>query len=163
MIEATFSNSYYERQLAQLIKYSNYSKLKLSKSQFEAILSKKNLKLRPKSELFADETAYGSAIGHLQINGQSYAIVKAKDAPKPIQSHLTKILNERELQVATLVVLGHSNQQIADRLKVSEWNITTHLRRIFVKLGVTNRAAMISRCTSLMTEATVAPLSTTCH
>lgn len=150
MIEATFSNSYYERQLAQLIKYSNYSKLKLSLSQFEAILSKKNLKLRPKSELDADDTAYSSAIGHLQINGQSYALVKAKDAQNPIQSHLTKILSDRELQVANLVVLGNSNQQIADRLKVSEWNISTHLRRIFVKLGVTSRTAMISRCASLI-------------
>jgi DNA-binding CsgD family transcriptional regulator len=151
MNEATFSTPYYESQLAQVIK-SNYGKLKLNKSQFEAILSKNNLKLRPKSELGAEDTVYGSAIGHLQINGQSYAIVKVKDTSNPIQSHLTKILSERELQVAALVALGHSNQQVADHLKVSEWSISTHLRRIFVKLGVSNRAAMIYRCVSLIRE-----------
>ncbi|NJK47402.1 helix-turn-helix transcriptional regulator [Candidatus Gracilibacteria bacterium] len=159
MNEATFSNPYYESQLAQVIK-SNYNKLKLSKSQFEAILSKNNLKLRLKSELIAEDTAYDSAIGHLQINGQSYAIVRVKNAPNPIQSHLTKILTERELQVAALVALGHSNQQVADRLKVSEWSISTHLRRIFVKLGVTNRTAMISRCASLSREVSAPSLST---
>lgn len=161
MNEATFSNSYYKRKLAQIIKNSDRSQLKLSKSQFEAILSKNYLKTRLKTNVAADgETVYGLAIGHLQINGQSYAIVKVKDAPNPIQSHLTKVLSELELQVATLVVLGHSNQQIADRLKVSEWSISTHLRRIFVKLGVSSRAAMISRCASLIREAATSPLLT---
>lgn len=151
MNEATFSTPYYESQLAQVLK-SNYSKLKLSKSQFEAILSKNNLKLRLKSELSADNTIHDTAVGHLQINGQTYAIVKAKEALDRIQSHLSKILSERELQVAALVALGYSNQQVADRLKVSEWSISTNIRRIFIKLGVKNRAAMISRCACLIRE-----------
>jgi ATP/maltotriose-dependent transcriptional regulator MalT len=65
---------------------------------------------------------------------------------RSLQSYLAEVLTQRELQVASLVVLGYSNQQVADRLKVSEWNIVTHLRRIFVKLGVTSRTDMISCC-----------------
>jgi DNA-binding CsgD family transcriptional regulator len=158
MNEATFSTPYYESQLAQVLK-SNYSKLKLSKSQFEAILSKNNLKLRLKSELNAEDTAHVAAVGHLQINGQTYAIVKAKEALDRIQSHLSKLLTERELQVAALVALGHSNQQVADRLKVSEWSISTNIRRIFIKLGVKNRAAMISRCACLIRETSASSVS----
>lgn len=61
-------------------------------------------------------------------------------------------MTQRELQIATLVALGYSNKQIANRLKISEWTISTHLRRIFIKLGVTSRAAMIYRCASLIQE-----------
>jgi DNA-binding NarL/FixJ family response regulator len=55
-------------------------------------------------------------------------------------------LTNRVLQIATLVACGHTNKQIADKLRISEWTVSTHLRRIFVKRGVNNRAAMVYQC-----------------
>jgi DNA-binding CsgD family transcriptional regulator len=90
----------------------------------------------------------GTGIGHCEINGRMYTILKLDTAPETRQ-HLADILTERELEIATLVALGQPNKQIADKLYISEWTVSTHLRRIFAKLGVHSRAAMVYRCMSL--------------
>jgi DNA-binding CsgD family transcriptional regulator len=59
-------------------------------------------------------------------------------------------LSRRELQIVVLVAEGCVNKQIADQLKISEWTVSTHLRRIFAKLSVDSRAAMVYRCLSLL-------------
>jgi DNA-binding CsgD family transcriptional regulator len=55
-------------------------------------------------------------------------------------------LTARELQIVALVADGRVNKQIAQELRISEWTVSTHLRRVFAKLGVDTRAAMVSRC-----------------
>jgi DNA-binding CsgD family transcriptional regulator len=73
---------------------------------------------------------------------------------EPISTDLdldpTDILTERELEIAILVALGRQNKQIAKQLNISEWTVSTHLRRIFTKLGVGSCAAMVYRCSSLI-------------
>lgn len=64
---------------------------------------------------------------------------------KILVNHLTR----RELEIVRLVAAGHVNKQIADELRISVWTVSTHLRRIFVKLGVDSRAAMTYRCAPL--------------
>jgi hypothetical protein len=44
-----------------------------------------------------------------------------------------------------MVADGHSNKIIADVLNISSWTVCTHVRRIFAKLGVGSRAAMVAR------------------
>jgi DNA-binding CsgD family transcriptional regulator len=51
-------------------------------------------------------------------------------------------LTPAERQVAELVAEGLTNRQIAERLVVCPRTVHSHLRRIFAKLGVTNRAAL---------------------
>lgn len=53
-------------------------------------------------------------------------------------------LSPREQAIAKLVAQGLSNKCIGIRLQISPWTVATHLRRIFVKLGVTSRTAMIT-------------------
>ena len=48
-------------------------------------------------------------------------------------------LTERELEVANLIVERLTNKEIARRLFLSEKTIETHIRNVFVKLGVTSR------------------------
>jgi DNA-binding NarL/FixJ family response regulator len=62
----------------------------------------------------------------------------------------TDVLTNRELQIATLVALGRVNKQIAADLHISEWTVSSHLRRIFSKLGVRSRAALAFRCASVI-------------
>ncbi|MEU2058481.1 response regulator transcription factor [Streptomyces bungoensis] len=48
-------------------------------------------------------------------------------------------LTPRERQVITLVAEGHTNQQIANRLAVSERTARTHVSNILAKLNLTSR------------------------
>ncbi len=105
------------------------------------------------------------------LNGRRYLMVPIDpepgpagraDAPAPVGPAATgslralprpgpaSLLTARELQIAALVAEGLVNKQIAAELSISEWTVSTHLRRIFAKLGVDTRAAMVGRCASIL-------------
>jgi two-component system, NarL family, response regulator LiaR len=48
-------------------------------------------------------------------------------------------LTEREVAVLKLIAQGLSNQEIADKLVISEWTVRTHVRNILGKLHLANR------------------------
>jgi len=54
-------------------------------------------------------------------------------------------LSPREQEIVRLVAEGYPNKIIAAELDISAWTVGTHLRRIFAKLGVGSRAAMVAR------------------
>lgn len=54
------------------------------------------------------------------------------------------LLSPRESEIARLVAKGLPNKTIAAILDISPWTVATHLKRIFAKLGVRSRAAMVS-------------------
>jgi ATP/maltotriose-dependent transcriptional regulator MalT len=54
----------------------------------------------------------------------------------------TDQLTRRERDVATLAAEGLSNRQIAEKLFLSSRTVELHLSRVFVKLGVSSRAAL---------------------
>ncbi len=54
-------------------------------------------------------------------------------------------LSPREAEIIHLVATGLPNKCIGAVLEISTWTVATHLRRIFAKLGVNSRAAMIAR------------------
>ena len=54
-------------------------------------------------------------------------------------------LSPREQEIVRMVAQGYPNKVIADVLEISTWTVGTHLRRIFAKLAVTSRAAMVAR------------------
>jgi len=81
------------------------------------------------------------------LEGRRYRLVPLDEASAPRRgSAAASLLTGRELQIVSLVAEGRVNKQIADQLRISEWTVSTHLRRIFAKLGVDTRAAMVSRC-----------------
>lgn len=52
------------------------------------------------------------------------------------------LLSPREQEIARMVAQGYANKTIASVLEISSWTVASHLRRIFVKLHVSSRAAM---------------------
>lgn len=57
----------------------------------------------------------------------------------------TALLSPRELEIARMVASGYPNKTIASVLEISSWTVASHLRRIFMKLQVSSRAAMATR------------------
>jgi DNA-binding CsgD family transcriptional regulator len=92
-----------------------------------------------------------SEIIRFEVKGQMCAILLVDEHhDREESSEITTLLTGRELQIATLVASGKVNKQIASELHISEWTVSTHLRRIFAKLGVSSRAAMVYLCASFI-------------
>ncbi|MBV6625893.1 MAG: response regulator transcription factor [Rivularia sp. (in: Bacteria)] len=67
--------------------------------------------------------------------------LKPSTLSKPIDSKLS-ILTPRETDVARLVALGATNQEIARKLFISESTVKTHINNIFHRLSLKNRAQL---------------------
>jgi DNA-binding CsgD family transcriptional regulator len=59
------------------------------------------------------------------------------------------LLSPREQEIASMVARGYPNKTIASVLEISSWTVASHLRRIFMKLQVSSRAAMATRLTEI--------------
>lgn len=80
----------------------------------------------------------------LEVGGVRCLLVRLPDAAEtaaPTLGHLSA----REQEIARMVAKGYPNKIIAAVLEISCWTVNTHLRRIFAKLGVHSRAAMVAR------------------
>ena len=80
----------------------------------------------------------------LDVDGARYLLIRLPQ----VGPHCT-VLSPREQEIVRLVALGHSNKIIAGVLNISSWTVCTHVRRIFTKLGVASRAAMVARASDL--------------
>lgn len=79
-----------------------------------------------------------------EVDGSRYLLIRM---PRPVYSRTQ--LSPRELEIVRMVAQGHPNKVIADVLNISAWTVCTHLRRIFAKLGVGSRAAMVAQLLEL--------------
>jgi DNA-binding CsgD family transcriptional regulator len=89
-------------------------------------------------------------VGWLTLGGEAYVIlcVEASLRSSPTQGTRRRpidILTERELQIALLVREGRVNKQIAHCLHITPNTVQSHLKRMFCKLGVSTRAAMVRK------------------
>lgn len=75
-----------------------------------------------------------------ELAGFRYLLVRM---PQPNSNRIR--LSPREQEIVRMVAKGHPNKVIADVLNISSWTVCTHLRRIFAKLGVGSRAAMVAQ------------------
>jgi DNA-binding CsgD family transcriptional regulator len=74
------------------------------------------------------------------LDGGHYLLVRL-----PVESRPRTHLSPREQEIVRMVAQGHPNKVIAGVLNISSWTVCTHMRRIFAKLGVGSRAAMVAR------------------
>ncbi|HEV7678818.1 MAG TPA: helix-turn-helix transcriptional regulator [Candidatus Dormibacteraeota bacterium] len=84
--------------------------------------------------------AVGDVLLDVEVEGTHYQLSRrGSDAAE------TVALSPREREIARLVAEGHANKTIASSLHISAWTVNTHLRRVFAKLGVSSRTAMVAR------------------
>ncbi|WP_374414419.1 LuxR C-terminal-related transcriptional regulator [Novosphingobium colocasiae] len=53
-------------------------------------------------------------------------------------------MSDRECEIAALICEGKQNKQVAWTLGISEFTVENHLRRIYRKLGIHSRAALVA-------------------
>jgi len=78
-----------------------------------------------------------------EVDGMRYLVIRMPRPCSRIQ------LSPREQEIVRMVAQGHPNKVIADVLNISAWTVCTHLRRIFAKVGVGSRAAMVAKLPEL--------------
>ena len=77
----------------------------------------------------------------VELDGARYTLIRepTPDAPRAVP------LSAREQEIARLISSGHTNKTVAAVLEISLWTVDTHIRRIFAKLGVRSRGAMVGQ------------------
>jgi len=53
------------------------------------------------------------------------------------------LLSDRELEILHLITVGKTNPEISSILNISEFTVKNHMKRIFKKINVTNRAQAV--------------------
>jgi DNA-binding CsgD family transcriptional regulator len=79
----------------------------------------------------------------VELDGTRYLLMRLHKPEERVQ------LSPREKEIVRMVAGGHPNKIIASVLNISSWTVCTYLRRIFAKLGVNSRAAMVARTSEL--------------
>jgi predicted ATPase/DNA-binding CsgD family transcriptional regulator len=81
----------------------------------------------------SDKTAIDIAMGVLPL---------PEDPPTDLPGAPLDVLSARERDIALLITEGYSNRAIADQLVLSVKTVETHVKHIFAKLHVRNRAGV---------------------
>jgi DNA-binding NarL/FixJ family response regulator len=86
------------------------------------------------------------AEGECVIDPTIVARLVARRRAGPLQE-----LTEREREVLALMAEGHSNEAIGERLFLSQRTVETHIRQIFLKLGLRETPAYHRRVVAVLT------------
>jgi len=79
-----------------------------------------------------------------EVDGERYLLVRMPRIGRGCFQ-----LSPREHEIVRMVAKGHPNKVIADVLNISPWTVCTHLRRVFAKMGVGSRAAMVAKLSGI--------------
>jgi DNA-binding CsgD family transcriptional regulator len=98
----------------------------------------------------SDEAGLRRISGWLRIADESYVLVSETDDAVGTdglkdETNAWEILSERETQIAVLVARGKGTKQIAGHLHISEHTVRSYMRRMFSKLRVSTRPAMVAQ------------------
>jgi DNA-binding CsgD family transcriptional regulator len=89
-----------------------------------------------------DDNGEGQIIIDAEVDGVRCLLTRLEKSPT---SRISISFSPRESEIARMVAKGYPNKTIAAVLEISSWTVCTHLRRIFAKLRVSSRAAMVAR------------------
>ncbi|PIT83221.1 hypothetical protein B9Z40_06090 [Limnohabitans sp. 15K] len=83
-----------------------------------------------------------------------YNGVQGQNVPNPLSTQSEYRLTQRQLEVLTLISMGHPNKIIADLLDIKEQTVKIHINQIFKELRVFNRTQAVLKAQKLLLTAT---------
>ena len=83
----------------------------------------------------------------IESKGVRCLILESEPQREPERDPL--VLSPREQEIVRMVMKGYPNKTIAAVLEISVWTVGTYLRRVYARLGVGSRAAMVARVLEL--------------
>jgi DNA-binding CsgD family transcriptional regulator len=92
-----------------------------------------------------DTEVFGAPVIDLDLGGFHWTVSRCVRVTPSTDPQLSP----RELEIVRMVALGLTNRAIASALDISPWTVATHLRRVFGKLVVNSRAAMVAQAIEL--------------
>jgi len=72
------------------------------------------------------------------------------EPPSPLNAFSEYRLTQRQLEVLTLISMGHPNKIIADLLEIKEQTVKIHINQIFKELRVFNRTQAVLKAQRLL-------------
>ena len=94
------------------------------------------------------QRGHGAAVGRITCSGTPYTLYEAEPQEPgtagPAEPPLAEILTSRELQVALLISDGRCDKEIARHLGISGYTVREHIRRMFAKLKISRRSAVVA-------------------
>ncbi len=85
--------------------------------------------------------AHDGVLLDLEVNGIRCLLMRSP----PAQEQAVAWLSPREREIARMIARGYANKMIAAVLDISTHTVNTYVRRLFAKLAVSSRAAMVAR------------------
>jgi DNA-binding NarL/FixJ family response regulator len=86
---------------------------------------------------------FGTRLAPIELVSQERRRIMLQSIDRVGDAEQISTLTRRERQVVALVCQGLSNKNIAHKLGVSEGTVKSHIHRIFQKLRMPNRCALI--------------------
>ena len=87
----------------------------------------------------------GDVLFSAEVDGVTCRLTRPSSRPEPAGG---VALSPREREIARLVAKGYPDKVIATLLEISKYTVGTHLRRMYQKLAVPSRAALIAKIMS---------------
>jgi len=72
-----------------------------------------------------------------------------KSLPNAVSEGLIEVLTERQVNILKLVSQGFSSKEIAEKLDISYYTVTTHIKNIYHKLQVNSRTEALHEALKL--------------
>lgn len=88
-------------------------------------------------------TYRGEHFIHSSMTSGIVSEMRDRELSQPVGSDDKKALSQRETEVLRLLAMGHTNQQIADKLYISIKTVETYKARLKEKLGLQGRAELV--------------------
>ena len=91
---------------------------------------------------------------HRDADTGDFSAINTNPAPPRFVQGVSPLaqLSERELEITQLVAQGMTNKAIAAETGLSINTVQSHLRRVFIKLGVHSRSELTRRVTPYLAE-----------